>query len=107
MDTSSSISTNEVKVNAKHTINLGKSYIEPSSFLVTKNARKLLATKHAAFTKTYGTHYIAGVESSCLLDISLVKKVEVNSDKSKMVLELKASYDGAAASGSVDAKGSM
>jgi hypothetical protein len=74
MDTSSSISKNEVVVTAEHEILLGKAFIEPSSFLMTKNAKLLLATNKEVFNKNYGTHYIAGTESSCLLKVSLRKE---------------------------------
>jgi len=43
--------SNEVIVKASHSINLGKSYVKPSSMMLTKNARATLATNNLLFKK--------------------------------------------------------
>ena len=45
------MSSNEVILIATHTIDLGKAFIDPSNFILTENAQKLLATNADEFTK--------------------------------------------------------
>lgn len=58
---------------AKHTIDLGKSFINPSSFMLTKDSKRLLSTNYKSFIDTYGTHYIAGAMMGCDMNINIKK----------------------------------
>lgn len=66
---------------ASHSINLGKSLIDPGSFILIKEARKLLATNYDEFIATYGSHYIIGADLGCKVDIIFKKKVREDESK--------------------------
>ena len=59
------MSNNEVILIATHTIELGKAFIDPSNFILTENAQKLLAIDADEFTKKFGTHFLAGCTTEC------------------------------------------
>lgn len=46
---SSSISSNQVILKASHSIDLGKAFTDPSSFILSKSASRLLATDYKGF----------------------------------------------------------
>jgi len=60
---------------ATHSIDLGKSLIDPGNFLLTANAITELATDRKKFESTYGTHFIVGAKTACSMVVNYKKKV--------------------------------
>ena len=44
---------------------MGKSVIDPASFVLDGNSRVTLATRYNDFKKEFGTHFIAGIKKEC------------------------------------------
>ena len=78
------MSSNEVILIATHVIDRGKSYIDPSNFIFTKSAKKLLATNAEKFKKEFGTHFLAGCTTECSMQVYFRRTGTSSEDKKEI-----------------------
>jgi len=79
-------------VKASHTIDLGRSYLNPYTLIFTDSAKNILATNQKLFKQSFGTHFVAGTIMKCGIDIYLKKFCKDTDDKLSIAASIEASY---------------